>query len=121
MGYVKKVNDKIVEKKEKELMNKAKPTTKTEEKQENKPKSEIDKVIDEWDKKDLSRVLYYYDSDVYDKIQIIVTREMKRKKFIMPFDLLVSQKNIIIKLLNIIVKTRIIKKVWIFYIKEFTQ
>ena len=76
-SYVKKVNNKIVEKKIK-----VNPTIKTEERQENNPKTEIDKIIDEWDKKDLSRVLYYDDSDAYDKIKIIVTREIKRKKFL---------------------------------------
>jgi len=82
-SYVKKVNDKIVEKK-----NIVKPIIINEE----KPKSDIDKIIDEWDKNDLPKKLYYYDSDVYDKIQIIVTREIKRKHFIMPFDLLVFTK-----------------------------
>ena len=113
-SYVKKVGDNIVAKK-----NKENPTIINEEKQENKPKSEIDKIIDEWDKNDLPRILYYYDSDVYDKIQIIVTREIKRKHFIMPFDLFVFTKKYNNKVVEMYSKNKYYKEGM--DITEFTQ
>ena len=83
-SYVKKVSDKIVEKKKKELKPEPKPV--------NKPKSDLDDVVDVWDTTDLPRIFNLYEPDEYNKIELVVTREIKRKHFIMPFDLLVFTK-----------------------------
>ncbi len=45
----------------------------------------------------LPRVLNMSDSDEYNEIEIIVTREINKKNFIMPFDVLVFTKIVMIK------------------------
>ena len=72
-----------------------KPEPKPEPKSINKIKlleEEINDVIDVWDTKDLPRIFNLYEPDEYNKIELVVTREIKRKNFIMPFDLLVFTK-----------------------------
>ena len=88
-NYTKKINDKVVKKNEK-----PKPELKPELKPVNITKSDLEEVVNAWDEKDLPRVLCMYYSEVYNKIEIIVTREIKRKNFVMPFDLMVFTKKI---------------------------
>ena len=78
-SYTKKINDKVIKKNEKP-------------KPEPNPLEEIDDVVDFWDTKDLPRIFNAYEPDEYNKIELVVTREIKRKNFIMPFDLLVFTK-----------------------------
>jgi hypothetical protein len=49
-------------------------------------------VVDFWDTTELPRIFNLYEPDKYNKIELVVTREIKRKNFIMPFDLLVFAK-----------------------------
>ena len=86
-SYVKKVGDKIVEKKEK-----AKPTIKKEEKQDNKPKSDIDDIIDNWNSPDLPIYLSMEDEETYNNIQNTIIRENKRNHHIFTPDLLAFTK-----------------------------
>ncbi len=50
-------------------------------------------MIDNWNTPDIPRVLNINDLEAYNKIETIVTREIQRKNFIMPFDLLVFTKS----------------------------
>jgi len=58
----------------------------------NKPKSDLDDVVDVWNTTELPRIFNLYEPDEYNKIELVVSREIKRKHFIMPFDLLVFTK-----------------------------
>jgi hypothetical protein len=116
-SYVKKVNDKINENKNKEKeftpitsfsdfknqlkvavkkdkahINTVKSTFKQEPKPEQKPKSDIDEVIDNWNKPDISLILSLYDEQTYNNIQNIIKRENKKNHHIFTPDLLAFTK-----------------------------
>ncbi len=87
--HVKKVNDKIVEKKEK-----AKSTIKNEV---IKTKSDIDNVIDHWNHPDIPIYLSLTDEQVYNNIQNTILRENKRNHHIFTPDLLSFTKQYYVK------------------------
>ncbi len=83
-SYVKKITEEIVEKIEKnKIMHIKKKQNK------NKKINQKQIKIQIHGRKDLLRILYFYDSEVYNKLGTVVTREIKRKYFMTPFDLLV--------------------------------
>ena len=83
--YVKKVNDKVVEKKE--------------EKKPIQPNSisQIDEVVNVWNTPEIPMILSLYDEDTYNKIQNIIIRENNKNYHVFTPDLLAFTKNIMIK------------------------
>ena len=79
-------------KKDKSHINKIKSIINTEQKQENKPKSDIDEVVNVWNTPDIPMILSLYDEETYNKIQNIIIRENNKNFHVFTPDLLAFTK-----------------------------
>ena len=80
--YVKKVNDKVLEKKEKK------------EPIQTNSKSQIDDVVNVWNTPEIPMILSLYDEETYNKIQNIIIRENNKNFHVFTPDLLAFTKKI---------------------------